>query len=83
MPKSDNLRPAYWIGVDDGKKDIIMCVRGTASISDCLTDLSQSTHTIMGGEAPLGMYMAAKWCAASPQGRMLQPNPEFDTWPGS
>jgi len=61
VPKSDNLRPAYWIGVDDGKKDIIMCVRGTASIADCLTDLSQSTRPIMGGEAPLGMHMAAQW----------------------
>eukprot|EP00898_Chlorokybus_atmophyticus_P005178 jgi/Chlat1/5661/Chrsp37S05467 len=68
--QADLLRPAYYVAIDDQRRNIVLCVRGTSSVQDLLTDLASSAEEVRknqngdGAEceyAHLGMMEAARW----------------------
>jgi alpha-beta hydrolase superfamily lysophospholipase len=56
---SDHMRPAYFVGLDHASKTVAVCVRGTASLRDALTDLTLTIVPFMGSLAHLGMVQSA------------------------
>lgn len=61
---SSALRPGYYIGVDTGKKLVILCICGTHTISDLITDIISSGHeevTFEGYPTHFGASEAVRW----------------------
>jgi hypothetical protein len=50
---SDAFRPAHYVAVDRRVRSIVVCVRGTANLLDCLSDLSATLEpfSVVAGEA--------------------------------
>lgn len=56
------LRPAFFIGVDDQKRLVVLGIRGTTQAHDLFTDLSTAGEEFLdGGYAHAGMLHAARW----------------------
>lgn len=64
VKNSSVLRPGYYIGVDMRKKLVILCIRGTHTIYDLITDIISSGHeeiTFEGYSSHFGTAEAARW----------------------
>ncbi|KAJ7539679.1 hypothetical protein O6H91_11G105200 [Diphasiastrum complanatum] len=60
VPTSAILKPAFYIAVDNIRKCVVMCIRGTQAATDVLTDLNLHGEQIEGGYAHAGMLAAAR-----------------------
>jgi uncharacterized membrane protein YgcG len=56
---ADHMRPAYFLALDRASKTAVVCVRGTASLRDALTDLSLKVVPFMDSFAHLGVVQSA------------------------
>ncbi|KAL2635883.1 hypothetical protein R1flu_007362 [Riccia fluitans] len=78
------LRPAYYIGVDIRYKLVVMCIRGTSTLHDLITDLATHNENagILDGEpVHYGSYEAARWLQrheSSTLKRCLQEHKGYD-----
>jgi hypothetical protein len=62
LGQANILRPAFFIGVDDQKRLVVLGIRGTTQAHDLFTDLSTAGEEFLdGGYAHAGMLHAAKW----------------------
>lgn len=61
---SSVLRPGYYIGVDMRQKLVILCIRGTHTVYDLITDIISAGHeelTFEGYPTHFGTAEAARW----------------------
>ncbi|KAK7277529.1 hypothetical protein RJT34_22543 [Clitoria ternatea] len=64
VKNSSVMRPAYYIGVDTRKKLVILCIRGTHTLYDLITDIVSSSDgevTFEGYSAHFGTSESARW----------------------
>jgi hypothetical protein len=62
--KSSVMRPGYYIAVDHRHKLVILCIRGTHTVHDIITDLasnSEDASTLDGESVHYGSIEAARW----------------------
>ncbi|KAI8050911.1 hypothetical protein BDF22DRAFT_112166 [Syncephalis plumigaleata] len=55
------FRPSYFIAIDKETDSIVLCIRGTMSIMDTLTDLVCDYQQWKGGLVHAGILSAAQW----------------------
>ena len=61
MATNDLFRPGYFIAVDEIKDSIVLCIRGTMSTIDTLTDLVCEYTPFKDGLVHSGVKLAAEW----------------------
>ncbi|KAL3683933.1 hypothetical protein R1sor_001955 [Riccia sorocarpa] len=64
VTRASVLRPAYYIGVDIRYKLVVMCIRGTSTYHDLVTDLAtynENAGILDGQPVHYGSYEAARW----------------------
>eukprot|EP01156_Anaeramoeba_ignava_P021813 Anaeramoba_ignava/c19781_g3_i2.p1 GENE.c19781_g3_i2~~c19781_g3_i2.p1 ORF type:complete len:252 (+),score=71.31 c19781_g3_i2:32-757(+) len=59
--RSSTFRPAYFLAVNDIQKEVYLAIRGTKSMTDCLTDLNGMMCKFSDGFGHNGMVNAALW----------------------
>lgn len=62
--KSSVMRPGYYIAIDKRHKLVVLCIRGTHTIHDIITDLashSEDAATLEGESVHYGSVEAARW----------------------
>lgn len=61
---SNVMRPGYYVAVDHRHKLVILCIRGTHTVHDIVTDLasnSEGSSTLDGESVHYGSVEAARW----------------------
>ncbi|KAG2171451.1 hypothetical protein INT43_009112 [Umbelopsis isabellina] len=61
LRKGAVFQPSYFVSVDKPRKAIILGIRGTWSLYDCITDLVCEYRPWKGGLAHSGMLASAQW----------------------
>lgn len=64
VKSSSVMRPGYFIGVDTRKKLVILCIRGTQTVYDLITDIVSSSDgevTFEGYSTHFGTTESARW----------------------
>jgi len=62
--KSNVMRPGYYIAIDPRHKLVILCIRGTHTVHDIVTDLAsngEGASTLDGESVHYGSVEAARW----------------------
>ncbi|CAI9107670.1 OLC1v1007083C1 [Oldenlandia corymbosa var. corymbosa] len=61
---SSVLRPGYYVGIDERRKNVVLGIRGTHTLYDLVTDIVSSSHeelTFEGYSTHYGTAEAARW----------------------
>ncbi|KAJ7543020.1 hypothetical protein O6H91_09G022400 [Diphasiastrum complanatum] len=63
IDKASVMQPAYYIAVDHRQKLVVLCIRGTQSVHDLITDLAShgQEETFGKGNVHYGTAEAARW----------------------
>ncbi|KAI4301128.1 hypothetical protein L6164_034440 [Bauhinia variegata] len=64
VKSSSVMRPGYYIGIDTRKKLVILCIRGTHTVYDLITDIVSSSDgqvTFEGYSTHFGTTESARW----------------------
>ncbi|KAK3233400.1 hypothetical protein CYMTET_56300 [Cymbomonas tetramitiformis] len=81
-PNSGKFKVAHFIALENDTKQIVLGLRGTASIDDVLTDICATSDpiTLAGGHAHSGMLEAARWVVqqtAETLAKIFADNPDY------
>ncbi|MES1909483.1 MAG: hypothetical protein MHM6MM_002213 [Cercozoa sp. M6MM] len=59
--RASTLQPAFYVAIDRVQRCVTVCIRGTQSLSDAITDLALTTRPFQDGHAHRGMLLAAQY----------------------
>lgn len=55
------IRPCFFVAYDHKEKAVVLCIRGTASLKDALTDVAGTVDPFLTGVGHRGIVRAAEW----------------------
>mmetsp|Transcript_78220 Transcript_78220/g.205265 ORF Transcript_78220/g.205265 Transcript_78220/m.205265 type:complete len:399 (-) Transcript_78220:14-1210(-) len=71
------LCPHFFVAADPEGEDIVLCIRGTASAADALSDLACAKEPFMGGKVHSGILDSAQLVADAAKGHLMRLSQEM------